>query len=455
MSVPSFDRKIGLETYVTKSQGIDGLIKKEIEDFVVEEILADGSRAQVSGTLPQRVLGSTHQRQRFLLCVLIKRGWDTFIAVKNVAKQLGIDQGMIQVGGIKDARALTAQHITIDGGKVEDVSRIQIKDISLHPVGYVREALSAYYLQGNHFTIRIRGLLRSKSIAEEYAAQTMQELESAGGVPNFYGHQRFGTIRPITHLVGKEIIQGNFEGAAMLFLAQPSPEEHPHGRQARQQLQETRDFKQALDAFPKQLRFERIMLLHLNKNPTDFLGAFQRLPMKLQELFVQAHQSFLFNRFLSGRLAHGYALNRAIEGDFVVGVERSGLPMTRSARTVSSQSLAAVNEQVKGGKIRVALPIVGLRPKLSFGAMGDIEREILDWEGIPQSGLRVNPLSFVGGKGGLRAAVSPISDFKFNVVPSADAGYEADLSFMLQRGCYATAFLREIMKPENPLEAGF
>ena len=455
MSAPILDRKIGIETYVTKSPGIGGVIKKEIEDFVVEEILVDGSKAQVSGTLPARVLGSTLQRQRFLLCVLIKRGWDTLIAVKNVAKQLGIDQGRIQVAGIKDARAVTAQHVTIEGGEFEDASRIYVKDISLQPVGYVREALSAYYLRGNCFSIRVRGMLRSKSIIEEHTTQAMQELENAGGLPNFYGHQRFGTTRPITHLVGKEIIHGNFEEAAMLFLALPSPDEHPHGRQARKQLQETRNFKQALDAFPKQLRFERVMLLHLNENPSDFLGAFHRLPLKLQELFVQAHQSFLFNRFLSARLAHCYALNRAIEGDFVVGVERSGLPMTRSARMVSSQSVAAVNEQLKVGKLRVALPIVGLRPKLSCGAMGDIEREILLREDIPLSGLRVNPLSFVCGKGGLRATVAPIQDFVFKVVPNTEIGWEADLSFTLQRGCYATAFLREIMKPEKPLEAGF
>jgi tRNA(Glu) U13 pseudouridine synthase TruD len=29
------------------------------------------------------------------------------------------------------------------------------------------------------------------------------------------------------------------------------------------------------------------------------------------------------------------------------------------------------------------------------------------------------------------------------------------LSFMLLRGSYATVLLREIMKPENPIKAGF
>ena len=85
-------------------------------------------------------------------------------------------------------------------------------------------------------------------------------------------------------------------------------------RQARQELQETRDFKQALENFPNQLRFERLMLNHLADNPEDFVGAFQRLPLKLQQLFVQAHQSYLFNRFLSERVKHGYSLNKAESG---------------------------------------------------------------------------------------------------------------------------------------------
>ena len=142
----------------------------------------------------------------------------------------------------------------------------------------------------------------------------MQELDAIGGIPNFFGHQRFGTTRPITHLVGKALVQGDFEEAAMLFLAKPSVHEHPASRQARQELETTKNFKQAQENFPKQLRFERIMLNHLADNPDDFVGAFQRLPLKLQALFVQAHQSYLFNRFLSERVKHDLPLNEAVGG---------------------------------------------------------------------------------------------------------------------------------------------
>ena len=456
MSAPPLDRQLGIEVYVTDTCGVGGVIREVVDDFVVEELLVDGSMAHVNGAVKNKVLGSTAQRQRFLLCVLVKRNWDTFIAVKNVAKELGIDQGRIQIAGIKDAKAVTAQYLTIDGGLTDDASKVNIKDIQLYPIGYVREALSTYYLLGNHFKITIKGIRLKPSTVQTRITKTIAQIQASGGIPNFFGHQRFGTTRPITHLVGKALVKGNFEEAAMLFLAKPSVHEHPNSRQARQELQSSRDFKQALKNFPKQLRFERLMLSHLADYPTDFVGAFQRLPLKLQELFVQADQSYLFNRFLSERLKHGLSMSRAEVGDYVVGVERSGLPMPAVAKTVTDKTLDAVNVKVQAGKLRVALPIVGVRQKLSQGVTGQIEQEILEQEGVKLGESRVNELSQIGGKGGLRAAVTPVKDFKLQTSLASENGKcSAQLSFMLLRGSYATVLLREVMKPSDPLVAGF
>jgi tRNA pseudouridine13 synthase len=455
--VPSIDKLLGIEVYVTKSLGVGGVIREVVDDFVVEEVLVDGSKASVSGSVANRVLGSTLQRQRYLLCILVKRNWDTFIAVKNVAKQLGIDQRRIQIAGIKDAKAVTAQHLTIEDGLMEDAGKVNVKDTQLYPAGYLREAVSLYYLLGNYFKINIKGIKYKESTVETRLSQTIKELEALGGIPNFFGHQRFGTTRPITHLVGKALVRGDFEEAAMLFLAKPSVHEHPASRQARQELQAKRNFKQALENFPKQLRFERLMLSHLVNKPDDYVGAFQRLPVKLQELFVQAHQSYLFNRFLSERVKHGYSLNKAEVGDYVVGVERSGLPFTSMSKIVTVETVAEVNEQIKAGKMRVALPIVGVKQKLSQGVMGQMEKEVLEEEEIKMENLRINALSRIGGKGGLRTAVTPIRDFKLQNVSAiaGGKGCQAELSFMLLRGSYATVLLREIMKPSNLITAGF
>ena len=457
MSVPEIDKRLGIEVYATTTPGLGGVIRESVEDFVVEEVLVDGSKASVNSNVPSRILSSSIQKQRYLLCVLVKHNWDTFIAVKNIAKSLGIDQARVQFAGIKDAKAITAQHITLEDVSMEEAMKVDIKDAQVRPVGYVREMLSLFYLLGNNFTITIKSIRDSEKAVEKNIAQTMQELDPVGGIPNFFGHQRFGTTRPITHLVGEAIVNGDFEKAAMLFLAKPSVYEHPASRQARQDLLDTGDFKAAQQNFPKQLRFERIMLNYLADNSQDFVGAFQRLPLKLQALFVQAHQSYLFNRFLSERLKRGLLLNEALRGDFVVGVERSGLPLTSTAKIVTTENLGEVNAQIKIGRLRVALPIFGVKQKLSQGIMEQIEQEVLEKEGIPIENLHFNELSCAGGKGGLRAAVTPIRDFKLQNLSGNNEGveFQAKVSFMLLRGSYATVALREIMKPSDVIAAGF
>jgi tRNA pseudouridine13 synthase len=456
--VPRIDKLLGIEVYASETRGIGGVIRRSVEDFVVEEVLVDGSRAKIEKAAESQVLGASPSRQRYLLCILVKRNWDTFIAMKNIAKQLSISQKQISIAGIKDAKAVTAQHITIEHGSMENASKIKVKDIEVRPVGYFRDRLSPYYLLGNNFNVRVKSINLEGSTIRKRTAATIKELEAIGGIPNFFGHQRFGTTRAITHTVGKAIVKGDFEEAAMLFLAQPSAHEHPSSRQAREELQSKQDFKQALQNFPKQLRYERLMLNHLVEKPEDFVGAFKRLPIKLQALFVQAYQSYLFNRFLSERISIGFALNNAEVGDYLVNVERSGLPMIKTGKMACADALAKANALIKAGRMRIAIPLVGIKQRFSQGIMGQIEKQILEAESIKTENFRINAIPKISGRGELRAIVSPIKNFKLRgISASADnpKEHQAELEFMLLRGSYATVLLREIMKPHNPISAGF
>ncbi len=456
--IPRIDKLLGIEVYATENAGIGGVIRQSVDDFMVEEVLVDGSKAEIEKAVESRVLRASQSKQRYLLCVLIKRNWDTFIAIKNIAKQLDISQKQIHIAGIKDAKAVTAQHITTEHASMEDIAKVNFKDIEIRPIGYIRDKLSTYYLLGNNFNIKIKAINHSKPTIEKGMAETARELDAIGGIPNYFGHQRFGTTRPITHIVGKAIVEGDFKEAAMLFLAKPSVHEHTSSRQARKELQSTQDFKQALQNFPKQLRYERLMLSHLVKKPEDFIGAFMQLPIKLQGLFVQAYQSYLFNRFLSERIKTGFSLNKAEVGDYVMNVERSGLPMIYTAKIASTETVAEANDLIKAGRMRVALPLIGPKQKTSQGAMKQKESKILEEEGVKAESFRINAIPKITGRGGLRAVVAPVKSFHLNGVSAcADAHgeHEANLSFMLLRGSYATVLLREIMKPRNPISSGF
>jgi len=459
--VPKLEKFIGVEVYATNSFGICGSIRQFCEDFVVEEVLVDGSKAEVdlSGSyVKHKVLSSSLAENRYLLCVLVKRNWDTFLALKAIGRQLGISTNNMQIAGIKDAKAVTAQHITIEGVSVEKIRNVQVKDIEIRPIGYFHSKLSSYFLLGNQFHIAIRAIAHPKSTVKERITKTTEELKEIGGVPNFFGHQRFGTTRPITHLVGKAIVQGDFKKAVMLYLAKPSPHEHPESRLVRQQLQTTQDLEQALKNFPKQLHYERLMLKHLAKKPEDFVGAFRTLPAKLRRLFPQAYQAYLFNKFLSKRMEKGLPLNKAEIGDYVLRVERSGLPMLKMRRTANTRTVTAINKAIHAGKMRLAIPLIGFKQQPSKGVQGEIEKQILEKNDFSPEIFKIDAIPEISLRGGLRTALVPLNNFLLTGISEDSANpskHKAELSFTLYRGSYATIVLRELMKPRNLIKAGF
>lgn len=461
MLVTKLEKLLGLEVYVTGSLGVDGVIRERVEDFVVEEVLVDGSKAEIDVSedrFRQKTLGSSTSRNRYLMCVLVKRNWDTFLALRWVAKELGISTRAIHIAGIKDAKAVTAQHITIEGVSAEEARRAKVEDVEIRPIGYFHTKLSSYYLLANHFQVAIRAIGHSESGIKKRIEQTVEEFNAAGGAPNFFGHQRFGTKRPVTHLVGKALVQGDVRNAAMLFLAKTSLYEHPESQWARQELQKTRDFKQALKYFPKQLFFERLMLEHLARKPRDFVGAFRRLPARLRRLFPQGYQACLFNKFLSRRIKAGLPLSEASVGDCVLSIERSGLAMRKTHSIVSPERVTEIDKLIRTGRMRLALPLVGFKQHLSKGAQGEIEKQTLIEEGISRENFKIGAMPEISLRGGFRCALVPLENFSLEEVsedPFNPSKRKAEISFTLNRGSYATAILREFVKPRDVIEAGF
>jgi tRNA pseudouridine13 synthase len=458
LRVPKLERQIGIEAYATSSLGIGGMIKRSADDFVVEEMLVDGSKANVNHLSEMNPLGSSSVKNRFLMCVLVKRNWDTISAVKAGADQLGTTMDRIQFAGLKDAKAITGQHVTIEGAVPEDIGKVHVKDVELRPVGYLRNGISQFYLLGNSFHVRISRIDHDVSTVKSRIENVIEQLDQGGGFPNFFGHQRFGTIRPITHQVGKAIIKGNFKKAAMLYLAKPSPLEHSESRQARKTLRATGDFREALKNYPKQLRYERSMLVHLVRKPDDYVGAFRRLPLKLLELFPQAYQSYLFNKFLSRRLARGVSLNRVEVGDYALSVERSGLPMLAMRKMVKTENAAEINAAIQTGRMVLAVPLFGYKHRHSIGINGEIEKRIFEEEKISLSSFKVDAVPEVSLKGRSRAAMASLNDFRLEEIVSNQRDSTklvASMSFTLHRGAYASIVLREFMKPRNLVKAGF
>jgi tRNA pseudouridine13 synthase len=427
LNVPELEQEIGIEVYATKTQGIGGRLRQFPEDFTVEEILTNGSRAKIELDNIPRITGFG----RYLICVLVKRNIDTFQAVQAVANKLGVASDRIHIGGIKDAKALTAQHVSISRILPEQIGKIETPKLRLYPLTFSNEKIHSDLLFGNHFSIMIRAIEHSESIIARRIENANNELSTLGGCANFFGHQRFGTTRPVTHLVGKHMLRGEWEEAAFTFLAKPGVYEHPQSKQVRQRLWDTRDFKDALRYFPSRLTYERNMLSHLAMRSGDFVGAFHRLPKKLCQLFIQAYQSYLFNRFLSENIRRGLIQEEPAEYTHKLTIDNREYP---------------------------ALPLIGYQQRISTGKQGEIEKRILEDEEVQFNSFKIPLMPEISSKGRLRTALTPLVDFKVDESSEDEVNpgkRKKSLSFALMKGSYATVLLRELMKPENPIEAGY
>lgn len=439
--VPEIDSLVGMLCYATGSRGIGGRLRADPKDFIVRERLLDGSIASESfqGGQPS---GSGD----FLRCVLVKEGVDHFSAIVLAARAMGCRPRDAGFAGIKDKRALTAQFVTFPVSKIRagGSGARAIGAIKVIPEGFVSEGLRPGSSAGNLFEIRVREA-RSDPISLMGA---LGEMGALGGAPNFYGYQRFGTVRPVTHIVGRFLARGDLRGALMEFLARPFESEPPDAFMARAELYEGGDFARALSAYPRRLRLERIALKAINRNPSDPLGAFRRLPHGLRRLFVEAYQSYLFNRVLSERMRMGLGLKFVGEGDLISPMAADGSPQGEPKPVRDPE---AANADVSGGRACLVIPVFGYGARLSEGAQGEIERRILDEEGVSPRAFYIGVMPEASCAGKYRRALMPIEGLRFEWLGEGDLLFR----FYLPREGYATVVMRELIKPEDPAGQGF
>lgn len=415
------DRSLGMEYYITDIPGCGGRIRSIPEDFSVQEVYRDAG----------------YEGGRYLVLEVEKKDWDTHRLIREMARQLRISQRRFGWAGTKDKRALTAQRVSIMNLDESELERVQLPDLRIRVLGRTNRAVGLGDLKGNLFRIIVRDL--ESPGPQDRIGQITAQIGSFRGVPNYFGVQRFGEIRPVTHRVGEALVRGDPEKAVLIYLAEPFPGEPEGTREARTMLWESRDIPAALRRFPKHLHYELAVMNYLVEHPGEYSHAFQVLPENLRRLFVHAYQSYLFNRILSRRLEAGLPLDRPVEGD-VVCFSTDGLPEIGRLQRVAQSNIEAVNRLAVRGRAFVVLPLIGYETVLSAGIQGEIERAVLEEEGLGPLDFRVTSGPGLGSRGTWRAALLPVT-------PSVDLqGSSAALEFFLPKGGYATVVLREYMK---------
>jgi tRNA pseudouridine13 synthase len=292
---------------------------------------------------------------------------------------------------------------------------------------------------GNSFSIRIREMPIDQSDAGEKATRISSAILEAGGVPNFFGHQRFGTLRSNTHIVGRLLLSGDFESAVWEFLTSAYAGERQEAIDFRTGLGETRDVVAGLSLCPSRLTYERILLQHLSKNPRDFLGALRLLPRDLLSIFVRAYQSYIFNLVLSRRLKSENPFEPRT-GDVI---EMGSGERRVVGESVSMGDADSIQAEDRG---RIVYSLVGY----ASGAEGPLSDEILEMMGemgITSSFFYIRQMPDISPRGSYRSIRCRVLDLSTKLAArAAQDGASMDLAFRLEKGCYATAVLREYMK---------
>ncbi len=418
------EKLMGIETYLTDEDGIGGDLRVNVEDFRVNEI----SDFKVG------------QSGDYLMLKLTKENWETHHLLRDISRVLGISDERIGIAGTKDKRAVTTQLMSIKGVSEDTIRNVGLPRVQLTPIGRGDHDVGLGDLRGNEFDIIIRNIELSQPDIETRMKGISDKIKAAGGLPNYFGYQRFGIVRPVTHLVGKLLVQGDVEGAAMTYIARSFPGESPENIEARDMVWNTRDFKEGIKRYPFNLRYERTMMHYLIEHPGDYTGAFRSLSSKLSRLFVHGYQSYLFNKILSRRLLKGFSLVEPVEGDVVCFLDAHGEPDTSKQEIVTRKNLPDVKFLARKKRAYVTLPLIGVDTKIGEGEPGTDVKAILAEEGVTPQDFSVSQMTDLASAG-LRREILLKADPTILAMEHA-----ANLKFFLPKGCYATTVLREFMK---------
>lgn len=395
-TVPPLDRIIGISTYSTSQEGIGGRIRAKPDDFVVTEILDSRITPKESG--------------RYAVYLLAKRRIDTGHCLSEIFAKRRL---RLKALGLKDAAAVTNQYLcaTATGKGIAEFNTSRYR---LQRIGYVDRPLTKKWMVGNRFEITIQDATRSASEFGRYDI-----------IRNYYGYQRFGSRRPITHRVGQAIIHSDYKEAIRLILSETSPFDTDEANALRQKLADPANHTECLHVMPKSMDIERTVIGVLQEGGDERV-AFLALPLYLRRLYVQAYQSYLFNLTLDAAAAQSMSLY-AQDGD------------------VSFDETGRIGKYQNGQGQRLAIPMVGYAyyKKTRFHS---IIRDILYEQGVAPRDFYIKKMQEVSAEGGFRQALLECTKY---------AASQNHVQFTLSRGSFATMILREIMKPSDPVAAGF
>ncbi len=377
-------------------------LKHRPADFRVEELL---------GPLPE---GGEHTLYR-----IRKVGRTSLEVQEELARALGRPPRQVALPGLKDRHAVAVQYASVPG---RGPARLRGPGWTAERVGTLGRPLSVHDLAANRFRL----VLRDLDPEEAGALRRGMGRVAAGGIPNYFDEQRFGSYVPGEGFPGRRILERDAEGALRLYLAAVS----------RADPKEVRPFKAAaavrwgdwaglLEIAPRPSNY-RSLLTYLKDHPTGFRHALNLVPDRILSLWLAAYQSWLWNRILA-RFLEG-----VLPGPFrTVTILETPHPLPEGAVPAAIQTL-----KVPLPHHRVRWP----RPELAAAA-----EAVLAAEGLAQEDLKARILKRAYLWKGRREAWLRPQEVAVGE-PGPDEAFpgrwKVEVAFVLPPGSYATLTVR-------------
>ena len=353
---------------------------------------------------------------------LTKTDTPTFEALSTAGHLLGVPRHRIAFGGLKDARAVTRQPVSVDGGPETSAEhggvRIDYLGRSDRPVD--RESFSA-----NRFAMVVRDM------DDEEAMRLIDRVRrtAEAGLPNYFDDQRFGSLRGEGEFVGRLLVEGRFEEALRRMLAETRRKDRQAFKKRRRRVQELwgrwRELVDELPPCPERAAAER-----LADCPDDFAGAFERIPHEKRTLAMGVWQAYLWNETLRRLIERGADASSLRHVDYRAGrmVFDDAMPPERA------WALSATEISMPHGRMPLGDDEVSRCWRATFEAEG-VSPEDLELPALPKTKPHRNLRRALVAPTGL-AIEGPFDD-ELNEGRRAVA-----LEFDLPRASYATLLVK-------------
>jgi tRNA pseudouridine13 synthase len=442
------EKFVGIENYATGGlNGIGGEYKTHFKDFIVKEIVENRRILDIKEDSTSPIF-SEELNDRFTTFNLTKVNMDTFKAVTKISRSLKISYKSINYSGLKDKQSISVQRISIKGNYIEKLRKLKLQDIFIRNIHPTRKPVKLGSHVGNNFTVIIRNIEDRKNLRTT-SQKTLKFLKDFG-FPNYFGLQRFGSIRPNSHIVGYFLLYNDYENAFKEYVLRTYSTEPDESRKARNFLKRERNFKEALKAFPKGLYYERKMIEFLIDNPGDYRGAIYTLFDDLRRLLISSFQSYIFNKMLSLRVRKGLPLFKPISGDVISILDDFNGNISSVTYIYGGSYDRYLEEALELNRASIVIPIIGKLTNLDdFPLMGSIYREIAKEEKISDSIFKSELVDEKKFKGSIRAMTVKPWDLDIIELNEDNLNRERKkikIEFSLQKGSYATMLIREIIK---------